>query len=236
MTQCWLYIYENKNLNSIYIGIADDLDRVFQSHNPAAEQLRDAPGSVILQTVKPFSSRDDARKAEAIAIHIAAIAGTKVSVTDESGQVFTYTNSSGVQTTKELGPAILTRPGEIQWSGLTSTVIVPISADELEGRPAPYGALGGAIFAERASKYWQITPSKRPRVTRLIALLKGSRNIILGDWDVAPEREWVPSTASPNRVTVPLIDADCDDPRDKKGMRLAGLRMNSAVSYSPDLK
>lgn len=72
MAECWLYIYENANLSSIYIGIADNMQRVYQSHNLAAEQLRDAPGSVALQTVKPFSSRADARKAEVIAIHISA--------------------------------------------------------------------------------------------------------------------------------------------------------------------
>ncbi len=63
MANCWLYLYENQRDKSIYIGIADSMSRVFGAHNRAAERLRDAPGTVILQTVEPFSSRKDARKA-----------------------------------------------------------------------------------------------------------------------------------------------------------------------------
>ena len=44
-------------------------------HNADAETVRDAPGSQILQTVEPFSSRDDALKAEAVAIHVAMLSG-----------------------------------------------------------------------------------------------------------------------------------------------------------------
>ncbi|MFF1633458.1 hypothetical protein [Leifsonia sp. NPDC058248] len=236
MAECWLYIYENKELNSIYIGIADSMSRVFQTHNQAAEQLRDAAGSVILQTVKPFSSRGDARKAEAIAIYVATIAGTTVLGEDDKGAAFTSTNISGVQSTTELGPAIFAKPGAIQWSTLTGTVIVSIDADELEGRPAPFGAHGGAFFSERARQYWQSTAKKRPRITRLLALLKGSGNIILGDWDVTPESEWSRAPAHPDRVAVPLVDAEQDDPRGVKGMRLDGHRSNVGVGYSSDLK
>lgn len=235
MAGCWLYIYENKELNSIYIGIADSMERVFQAHNPAAEQLRDAPGSVILQTVKPFNSRDDARKAEAVVIHVAAFAGANVSGSADDGAPFTYTNLSGVQSTAELGPAIVTKAGVIEWSSLKNAVIVPISADSLDGRPAPFGAHGGAIFSERAQKYWQIAPAKRPKITRLIAVLKRSGNIILGDWDVDPDREW-DHDAEGRRVVVPLVDAQQDDPRGLKGMRLEGHRLNVGVGYSPDLQ
>lgn len=70
-SQCWLYIYENREQKSIYIGIAGNMERIFGVHNTEAATLRDAPGTLILQTTQPFGSHADARKAEAIAIHVA---------------------------------------------------------------------------------------------------------------------------------------------------------------------
>ncbi|WP_166789962.1 hypothetical protein [Cryobacterium sp. TMT1-2-2] len=231
---CWLYMYENRRQNSIYIGIATSMARVYQRHNEAAEQLRDAPGSVILQTVEPFSSRRDARKAEAIAIHVATIAGTQVCTDDEVP--LTNTNIAGIHSTTVLGPAIFTKDEAIQWSSLIGTVIVPIAADELEGRPAPFGGHGGAFFADRARKHWNVAQVKRPRIRRIIALLKGGPNIILGDWDVDPEGDWTLDSVHTTRVAVPLIDAERDDPRGDKGKRLDGHHLNSGVTYSADLK
>ncbi|WP_022883374.1 hypothetical protein [Glaciibacter superstes] len=222
-------------MNSIYIGIADSMGRVYQKHNEKAEHLRDAPGSVILQTMTPFSSRADARKAEAIAIHVASMAGVSVSVEDEDRPLLTNTNIAGVNSTQELGPAIVTRDGMVSWESLSGTVFVPISADELEGRPAPFGGHGGAFFADRASKHWNVSAAKRQRITRLMAILKGGRNVIVGDWDVDTEGAWSDVEGS-SRVTVPLVDPQMDDPRGEKGKRLEGHRLNSGVTYSPDLR
>jgi len=230
LAECWLYIYENANLNSIYIGIGNSMGRVYEAHNEAAEALRDAPGTVILQTVQPFSSREDALKAEAAAIHVANFAGTTIELT----------NLAEVQSSKLIGPAIFTRPGTVDWNNLTQTVIVGINADALEDRPAPFGAHGGALFAGRANKYWSVAQDKRKRVKRLIAVLTGSRHVILGDWDVATDDAWVTGTYAkyPTRVEVPLVDAEQDDPRGVKGKLLVGtgFRLQSGVVYSPDLK
>ena len=236
MATCWLYIYENVAWNSVYIGIADSMDRVFQPHNPAAEALRDASGSTILQTLEPFSTRRDARKAEAIAIHIAAMAGMKVHGEDDSGHPLVSTNIAGVHSTKELGPAIFTREGVVPWNSLTGTVMVPISADQLDGRPAPFGGHGGAFFADRAQRHWNVAWWKRPRITRLLAVLKGGRGLILGDWDVASDAEWAQAWEGSSRIAIPLVDPEIDDPRGVKGMRLEGHRLNSGVTYSPDLR
>jgi predicted GIY-YIG superfamily endonuclease len=235
IAQCWLYIYENKAQSSIYIGIADTLTRVYQGHNEAAEKLRDSPGSTILQTLEPFSSRADARKAEAIAIHVATISGTAVSGEDDDGTPFTYTNISGVHSTAELGPAIFTKEGTTDWSSLTGTVIVPIGPDQMDGRPAPFGSHGGAIFANRAANRWKIGRAKRPYIRRLIAVLTGSRNVILGDWDVDPAGDWEFDVDYLPWVVVPVINPDMDDPRDIKGTRLVGHRLNASRTYSPDL-
>lgn len=236
MATCWLYVYKNAGRNAIYIGIANSMRRVFEKHNAAAEELRDAPGTVILQTIEPFSSREDAEKAEAIAIHVASFAGTKVMHDEGGSAVFTTTNIAGVGSTKHLGPAILTRDGVVQQSELSGTMIVPITADEIDGRLAPFGAHRVASFATRAQKYWKVAEAKRPKVVRLLAVLTGSGNIILGDWDVDPDGDWRPAGVEPPYISVPLIDPEQDDPREEKGMRLVGHRMNSGVTYSSDLR
>ena len=70
----WLYIYEGaprsdeEERRRVYIGIGKSMERVFEKHNLEAESLRNAEGTLIRQTVEPFSSRKDALKAEAIAI------------------------------------------------------------------------------------------------------------------------------------------------------------------------
>jgi len=79
--ETWLYIYEGaprgdeEERKSIYIGIGQSMGRVYEPHNPDAERLRDAEGTLIRQTLEPFSSREDALKAEAIAIHVASLMG-----------------------------------------------------------------------------------------------------------------------------------------------------------------
>ena len=58
-TETWLYIYEgaprsDEERRPIYIGIGESMGRVFEQHNPDAERLRDAEGTLIRQTVEPF--------------------------------------------------------------------------------------------------------------------------------------------------------------------------------------
>ena len=236
MKKCWLYIYENERLNSIYIGIADSMSRVYEKHNDAAEHLRDAHGTHILQTLQPFNSREDARKAEAIAIHVAAFAGTAITTEDDDGEVFTVTNLSGVKSTKELGPAIPIRPGTVHWDSLEATAIVPIGSYVLEGRPSPFGGHTGAFLAERTSKYWNVSIWKRTKIRRLIAATTGSGNHIIGDWDVSAEDEWKPSPGPNNRVAFPLTNPENHDPRKIVGMHLEGHTMNSGITYSADLR
>ena len=57
-TETWLYIYEgaprsDEERRPIYIGIGESMGRVFEQHNPDAERLRDAEGTLIRQTVEP---------------------------------------------------------------------------------------------------------------------------------------------------------------------------------------
>lgn len=236
MAECWLYLYENRAHRSLYVGIANSMSRVFEAHNEAAEALRDLPDTVILQTAEPFATRRDARKAEAIAIHVATLAGIDVATESEDGSLLRYTNRSGVVSTRELTSALLIRDGDVEAASLRGTVFVPVSPESIDGRVAPFGGLSGAAFADRAARYWNVAWDKRGRIERVIAVLTGGRNVILGDWDVDPTGRWQPLEDAGSRVEIPLRDPDADDPRGIKGMRLVGHRSNSGVTYSADLR
>lgn len=240
MTQCWLYIFENAKQKKVYIGIGDSLGRIFGKHNADADALREESTTMILQTVEPFSSRTDARKAEAAAIHVASFAGMEVVLDDESPEI--VTNRAGVVSTRELGPAIALRDGEVKADELGDAVFVSISAAEMDVRPTPFGGREAASFATRAQKYWNISAAKRPGVRHMVALLKGSGNVILGSWRVDPEQRWesIPDWESLDlpyrtRVVIPLVDPNEDNFRDIKGKRLVGLRANSGPVYGNSL-
>ena len=71
------------------------MGRVFEDHNPDVESLRDAEGTLIRQTVEPFSSREDALKAEAIAIHVASLMGLEpIYDTEDEDELFEKNDKS----------------------------------------------------------------------------------------------------------------------------------------------
>ena len=249
--ETWLYIYEGaprsdeEERRSIYIGIGQSMGRVFEPHNPDAERLRDTEGTLIRQTVEPFSSLEDALKAEAIAIHVASLMGLDpIYDAEDEDELFekndkTVTNISGTKTSKHLGPAIFTRDGEVAQSEMRETIIVPISPDSLEGRASAFGGNPGDVFIERAAQYWNVAPDKRPKIRRLVAVLTGSRHVILGSWEVDPSLEWVvanPDATPPfnKRIRVPVPYPEHDDVDGIKGKRYVG-SLNSGVVYSPDI-
>ena len=234
-TETWLYIYEgaprsDEERRPIYIGIGESMGRVFEGHNPDAERLRDAEGTLIRQTVEPFSSRKDALRAEAIAIHVASLMGLDpIYDAEDEDELFNeddkmVTNIAGTKTSKHLGPAIFT---------------VPITPDSLEGRASAFGGNPGEVFIERAAQAWNVAPDKRPKIRRLVAVLTGSRHVILGSWEVDPSLEWelVCPDANPpyrTRVRVPVPHPENDDVDDFKGKRYVGTLQPQPV-YSPDI-
>lgn len=246
----WLYIYEGapcsdeEERRSIYIGICESMERVYEQHNPAAERLRDTEGTLIRQTVKPFSSREDALRAEAVAIHVASLMGLDpIYGAEDEDELFEkndkpVTNISGTKTSKYLGPAIFTCDGEVAQGEMRETVIVPISADSLEGRVSPFGGHSGEVFIERAAEAWNVAPGKRPKIRRLVAVLKKA-HVILGSWEVDPSLEWVlvnPDSNPPysSRVRIPVPYPEQDNVEGFKGKLYVG-SLNSGVVYSPDI-
>lgn len=249
-TETWLYIYEgaprsDEERRPIYIGIGESMGRVFEGHNPDAERLRDAEGTLIRQTVEPFSSRKDALRAEAIAIHVASLMGLDpIYDAEDEDELFekhdkSVTNISGTKTSKHLGPAIFTHEGEVAQDQMRETIIVPISPDSLEGRASAFGGNPGDVFIERAAQAWNVAPDKRPKIRRLVAVLTGSRHVILGSWEVDPSLEWVlvnPDANPPfnKRIRVPVPHPENDNVDGIKGKCYVG-RLQVGVLYSPDI-
>ena len=148
------------------------------------------------------------------------------------------TNIAGTKTSKHLGPAIFTRPGEVAQDRMRETIIVPISADSLEGRVSAFGGNTGEVFIERAAEAWNIASAKRPKIKRLVAVLKKG-HVILGSWEVDPSREWTlvnPDSNPPysTRVRIPIPHPEQDDVDGFKGKRYVG-RLQVGVLYSPDI-
>ena len=250
-TETWLYLYEGaprgegEGRRSIYIGICESRERVYERHNPDADRLRDTEGTLIRQTVKPFSSREDALRAEAVAIHVASLMGLDpIYDAEDEDELFekhdkSVTNISGTKTSKHLGPAIFTRPGEVTQGEMRETIIVPISPDSLEGRASAFGGNPGDVFIERAAQAWNVAPDKRPKIRRLVAVLTGSRHVILGSWEVDPSLEWVlvnPDANPPfnKRIRVPVPHPENDNVDGIKGKCYVG-RLQVGVLYSPDI-
>lgn len=236
----YLYIYENNKTQTVYIGVADSMDRIWQSHNADAEKLRDSPGTVIRQTAKPFSTRRDALQAEAIAIHIAALGGKKIKLDNDQEHLedisvnedgYVTVNRAGTSATQVLVPAILRREGTLDYESLHGTVIVTIAADEMDARPAPYGGVSAARFSERARQWWKISREKQPKIQRLIAVLAGSGGVVLGDWKVDQSAGY-----GPENDVIPLIDPSDDDPNGVKGKRLVNFRGQVGHRYSNDIR
>ena len=174
--ETWLYIYEGapcsdeEERRSIYIGIGQSMGRVFEPHNPDAELLRDTEGTLIRQTVEPFSSREDALKAEAIAIHVASLMGLDpIYDAEDEDELFekndkSVTNISGTKTSKHLGPAIFTRPGEVTQGEMRETIIVPISPDSLRGAPRHSVAIRAMCLSSAQLRPGTSHPTSAPRL------------------------------------------------------------------------
>ncbi len=229
MGKSFLYIGSDSATNEIYVGIGESTTRIYELHNPAAQSLLGRASTVLWQTAEPFSTGEDARRAEAAAIKVATLLGrTVVDLNDPA-----VTNIASTKTSRYLVPAVVRRPGVVFYEELERTAIVTVTPDDLEdGRGAIHGGRRNAELAERARQWWDLAASRgraiQPR--RLIARLKGA-GVIVGDWDLD---ESVPSTGD----SFNLVDAENLDPREIRGKRLemGGRRLSTKVTWSQDIR
>lgn len=153
-------------------------------------------------------------------------------------QGITYTNRSGVRQTRVLGPAIYRRSGPdstFAYEDLRSTAIVRISPDQIDDRPAPRGGLPGAMFADRARRYWSLgaAHARSDRIERLVAVMTG-QPIVLGSWRLT-EPFVAPVNGGWEFV---LADSEQDDDADLKGRLLTFMNRYAFqnLGYSRDLR
>ncbi len=232
----YLYLYESREEGGgLYIGIGDEMTRAWGPHNEDAEALLARRGAELLQTPEPFSTRADALKAEAIAIHVAALAGVRVVLSDhvDTGELIAQaTNRAGMKSTSHLVSAVMRKAGTVKYDDVTRTAVVVLKPGGIDERGSLHGGRDVATFAARAEKHWPLTTAHRlgycPR--RLLAVMKTSR-IILGDWDLDQES---PVT---DEMFV-LADPDDDDPRGVKGMWFdwGSTRVGNQVTWSEDIR
>ena len=132
-----LYIADNSRTNEIYIGIGLSTARIHESHNPDAERLIKASDTSLLQTEQKFSTVEDDRMAEAIAIHIAARAG-KTIILDTDDELaegegkqecsLTPTNRAATKSSRYLVPFIPRRDGVVTYSSIRNTAILTMKS------------------------------------------------------------------------------------------------------------
>jgi len=229
----YVYLYEGAQ-GRIYIGLGTEMTRPWEPHNADAEALLHEPTTQVLQTPEPFSSRRDARVAEAIAIHVAALARLQISSDHEDVDAIRAqaTNRAGALSTRHLVPAVLRKPGAVDYAVLRKTAIVVLKPGDVDDRPSLHAGRTVTTFAQRAEKYWPLGRARSagyaPR--RLLAIMKTS-HIIAGDWDLG-----VSSPLVTDRFV--LADPSEDDVRDVKGMRLelGSARLGNRVTWSSDIR
>lgn len=229
----YLYLYEGAD-RRLYIGIGDEMTRPWEAHNEDAQALLAEPATQLLQTPEPFSSREDARKAEAIAIHVAALAGLRIlSDREDAGEIVAQaTNRAGMKSTQHLVPAVFRKEGAIDYGTLERTAIVVLKPGDIDDRASLHGGRDVATFVARAEKEWPLATARsagyRPR--RLLAIMKTS-HVIAGDWDLDLE-----APVLDDRFV--LADPGNDDPRGVKGMLLdlGDARLGNLVTWSSDIR
>ncbi|MEV7132073.1 hypothetical protein AB0N24_04205 [Arthrobacter sp. NPDC093128] len=238
----YLYIAENSNTTKIYIGIGESTTRIHGHHNSDAQRLIKAHDTVISQTPLQFSSVEDARMAEAIAIHIAVSAGKTVflDADDELGQVggeqattISSTNRAATKSSRYLVPYVPRRDGVVTYSSLRNTAIVTMRPEALSDgtdRGTVHGGKTAQELAARALGNWNLKISRDLRydVNRLIVRMKKS-DIIIADWDLAKK-------PTMDTVFVPR-KLEKFDPRKTRGMTLdmEGMRLSNGVTWSQDI-
>jgi hypothetical protein len=233
----YLYIAESTGTHEIYIGIGTSTSRIYGAHNPEAERLIKDSDTELWQTEQKFSTRDDARRAEAVAIHIAASAGKRVILDsdDPLNEFLSPTNRAGIKSSRFLVPVVPRKEGTVPFSSLTNTAIVTMKPEALTndpGRGSVHGAKTPQELAARALTSWSLDASRRrkDKVSRLIARMKSS-NVIIADWDLNPEE--------PTREDAFLpVDSQKIDPRGTRGMTLdlEGARLGNTVTWSQDIR
>lgn len=218
MDETHLYVYENSTLRQCYIGIGTSLERFHGDHSENAKQLLQDPNTKVWHALNPFSTREDALQAEAIAIRIAALGR----LIDEDGVSWNSPqNRAGVQSSRFVVTLQENKEGSIHYDNLARTAIVTVGLDKIDPVRGTIGA--HKQNGDRILQYWRLSTAAREGrpVERLLAVSKGTHRIV-GDWDLDSQRPFEntePSRANAATWRFNAVDPAEDDPRGIKGMK-----------------
>ena len=154
-------------------------------HPDEVQKIREDAGYRELFTEEPFSTKEDARKAEAIAIWVLAHAPS------ERKRI---RNRSARKHTEYLRQNLFTRPGQADYDSFGNTLFVKVGPDKLADLPLVGGENEAADMAERCRQFWDVSESRAKKLQRLVALttkeVTPGGTIVLGSWAILPSYTW----------------------------------------------
>ena len=199
-------------------------------HPDAVEKIRQDPGYRELFTEEPFSTKEDARKAEAIAIWVLAHAPA------DPKRIRTRATRKH---TEYLRQSLFTRPGTATDADYNRTLFVRVGPDKLADLPPLGGETEAADMAERCRQYWDVSENRAKKLQRLVALstkeLTPAGSIVLGSWAILPSYTW--GTDKKGYRAIELSDPSAWDSDGTRGKLFAAKDYKfRTVGYSKDIR
>ena len=199
-------------------------------HPDEVEKIRQDPAYRELFTEEPFSTKEDARKAEAIAIWVLAHAPA------EKKRI---RNRSARKHTEYLRQNWFTRPGTADYEAYTNTLFVRVGPDKLADLPPLGGGDEATQMAERCRQYWDVSEGRAKKLQRLVALstkeLTPAGTIVLGSWTILPSYTW--SADKKGYRSIELSDPALWDSDGTRGMMFTAKDYKfRTVGYSKDVR
>lgn len=189
-------------------------------------RLLSAPDTIVLLS-DPFSSDDDAKSAESVAIRVAMTGGR-----------IQWLNDRERARSSRIHPLLPTRPGVLPYLDLQRTAIAVINADVIDDeRGCVLATTPAAAIVERVLRWWPTGAAIRDGypVARFVAVSKAGGVLpsrVVGDWDTLPAAEWA------DDGTIGVRDPTARDPRGTVGMTFdwCGAHPGNQLTWSPDIR
>ena len=199
-------------------------------HPPEVDKIRQDAGYRELFTEEPFSTKEDARKAEAIAVWALAHAPS------ERKRI---RNRSGRKHTEYLKQSLYTRPGTVAYDSFRNTLFVKVGPDKIGDLPLIAGENEAAEMAERCRQWWDVSEGRAKKLQRLVALttkdVNPSATIVLGSWAILPFYTW--SADKKGYHAIELADPSDWDSDGNRGKEFVAKDYKfRTVGYSKDVR
>lgn len=178
----YVYIGKKKGTGAIgYVGIGP-ATRPYGVHSEAANNVLRS-GEVWMST--PFSTKDDAERAESLVIRCLTWAAETPAE---------LVNEMKLKGSNHVMPALVTRRGVVRYSALKRAVIVKVTPGHLGERTGPTGEASDVDLTMRCNRWWGFGRAVRRghRIDYLVAVTAGVKPAprVVGVWRTKPVSEW----------------------------------------------